>query len=70
MRTCIVCLKSGSKGFYRMKKDWLSPLDLPQEFVIKDTTFICFRHFKKDDFYFIFEGGEKMRLKKCRKSTT
>ena len=70
MRTCKVCLKSGSKGFYRMKKDWLSPLDLPQEFVIKDTTFICFRHFKKDDFYFIFEGGEKMRLKKCKKSCT
>ena len=67
MHKCKVCGKPGSKGFYRMKVAWLSALNLPPDFEIKDSTLVCFRHFKRDDFYFISDGeAEQMKHKKCR----
>ena len=58
---CKICHKTGTKGYYQIKFDWLSSLDLPSDFEIKKHL-VCFRHFKRDDFY--FTAGDQIRLKK------
>ena len=64
MPSCQVCRKPGSKGFYNLKVAWLSVLNLPPDFEIKRSTLVCFRHFKRDDFYFPPGEAVQMRLKK------
>ena len=61
MPSCIVCHKTGSKGFYSLKAIWLSVLNLPPDLEIKKSSLVCFRHFKLDDFTFV---GDQIRLKK------
>ena len=61
MPSCIVCHKTGSKGFYSLKVIWLPVLNLPPDLEIKKSSLVCFRHFKLEDFTFV---GDQIRLKK------
>ena len=56
---CLICKETGGKGFYQLKKTWLSVLNLPPDFELKKSHYICFRHFKQADFYFV---GNQVRL--------
>ena len=61
MKVCKICKKTGAKGFYQIKSDWLGILGLPPELDLKKHHMICYQHFKLEDLYIV---GDQVRLKK------
>ena len=61
--SCKICKKSGQKGLFQLRPEWLHLTDLeappPGEKIGRHHR-VCFQHFQKEDFFFT---GNILRIK-------